>query len=200
MLVEGINDCHVVMALCKAHDVPQTFGLYECGNDDGVLKRLNASILGADHPLAIGVMLDADNPSLETRWQGIRDKIRSHPYELPEAPTVDGTIVVGKGNVPVLGFWLMPDNRTSGMLEDFCAPMAEPTALAFAHACVNEATQRGIGRFREVHRSKAVVHTYLAWQDKPGRPLGQAITAEVLRPHTPEALRFVEWLRRLFAP
>jgi hypothetical protein len=37
LLVEGINDCHVVMALCKAHDVPQTFGLYECGNDDGVL-------------------------------------------------------------------------------------------------------------------------------------------------------------------
>jgi hypothetical protein len=42
LLVEGDNDCHVVMALCAAHTVPETFGIYQCGSDIGVLKRLNA--------------------------------------------------------------------------------------------------------------------------------------------------------------
>ncbi|MFM6310006.1 MAG: DUF3226 domain-containing protein, partial [Dolichospermum sp.] len=44
LLLEGKNDCHVVMALCKAHQVPETFGIYECGADTEVLKRLNALI------------------------------------------------------------------------------------------------------------------------------------------------------------
>ena len=35
LLVEGSNDCHVVMALCTAHDVLETFGIYECGSDVG---------------------------------------------------------------------------------------------------------------------------------------------------------------------
>jgi len=32
------------------------------------------------------------------------------------------------------------------------------------------------------HKSKAVIHTYLAWQNEPGMPLGQAITARALNP------------------
>ena len=37
-----------------------------------------------------------------------------------------------------------------------------------------------------------------AWQDEPGRPLGQAITKQALRPHTDIAVRFTDWLTRLF--
>ena len=40
VLTEGKNDCHVILSLCKRHDVPETFGLYECGSDDkGSLKN-----------------------------------------------------------------------------------------------------------------------------------------------------------------
>ncbi|MEY2978944.1 MAG: hypothetical protein RLZZ435_3083, partial [Cyanobacteriota bacterium] len=61
LLVEGDNDSHVVMFLCAAHrTVPETFGIYQCGSDTGVLKRLNALII---RPNPIGVILDADNPS-----------------------------------------------------------------------------------------------------------------------------------------
>jgi hypothetical protein len=27
LLVEGVNDCHVVMALCEKHNLPDIFGL-----------------------------------------------------------------------------------------------------------------------------------------------------------------------------
>ena len=44
LLVEGDTDCHVVMALCEAHNVPETFGIYECNGFEGVIKRLNGLI------------------------------------------------------------------------------------------------------------------------------------------------------------
>ena len=198
LLVEGTSDCHVVLALCKAHDLPENFGLYECGSDSAVLKRLNALILSTERPDVIGVMLDADNPSLEGRWRSIKQKLNHHRYQLPDTPAHEGTIIEGPADKPKLGFWLMPDNEVSGMLEDFCARLAEPTAFSFAQDCVEAARQRGLSKFKEVHLSKAVIHTYLAWQDEPGHPLGQAITVQALRPQTEIAIRFTVWLRSLF--
>lgn len=198
LLVEGDNDCHVVMALCAAHTVPETFGIYQCGSDIGVLKRLNALIIRPNPPQVIGVMLDADNPSLTGRWDSIKGKLRHYSYAFPTTPDADGTVVESVADEPKLGFWLMPNNQDSGMLEDFCAELAEPTSLAFARECVEQAHRRNVTTFKEVHRSKAVIHTYLAWHDEPGYPLGKAITRQALRPHTDVAVRFTNWLIRLF--
>jgi hypothetical protein len=77
LLVEGDNDCHVVMALCAAHNVPETFGIYQCGSDVGVLKRLNALIIRPNPPQVIGVMLDADN-SVVSRWESIKGKLKHY--------------------------------------------------------------------------------------------------------------------------
>ncbi len=42
------------------------------------------------------------------------------------------------------------------------------------------------------------MHTWLAWQNKPGRPFGTAITARYLDADVPEATAFVAWLEKLF--
>lgn len=201
LLVEGDNDCHVVMALCLAHKVPQTFGIYQCGSDVGVLRRLSALIQSSVSPQVIGVMLDADKPSVEGRWNSIKDKLRknNHNYAIPTSPDANGTIVDAVLDKPKLGFWLMPNNQDSGMLEDFCAELAEPTSLLFAQECVEQAYGRSVTTFKDVHRSKAVIHTYLAWHDEPGYPLGKAITRRALRPQTDIAVRFTDWLLCLFA-
>lgn len=198
LLVEGDNDCHVVMALCAAHAVPEIFGIYQCGSDTGVLKRLNALILRPNPPQVIGVMLDADNPSLAGRWDSIRGKLKHYSYAFPTSPDIDGTVVEGNLDKPKLGFWLMPNNQDSGMLEDFCAELAEPTSVAFAQECVEQAYGRNVTSFKAVHRSKAIIHTYLAWHDEPGYPLGKAITRQALRPHTNIAVKFTSWLVNLF--
>jgi hypothetical protein len=200
LLVEGDNDCHVVMALCQAHHVPETFGIYQCGSDDGVLKRLNALIIRPNPPEIIGVILDADKPSVAGRWQSISNKLKNnnHNYLLPKIPDADGTVVEPIADKPKLGFWLMPNNQDSGMLEDFCAELAEPKSLEFARECVETAEERKVITFKEVHRSKAVIHTYLAWQDEPGYPLGKAITSQTLRPCSSVAVKFTNWLIRLF--
>ena len=200
LLVEGDNDCHVVMSLCAAHTVPETFGIYQCGSDKGVLKRLNALIIRPNPPQIIGVMLDADNPSITGRWDSIKSKLKHYNYSFPKNPDSDGTVIEGTlDEKPKLGFWLMPNNQDSGMLEDFCAELAEPLSLAFARECVKQAESRDATTFKAVHRSKAIIHTYLAWHDEPGYPLGRSITTQVLRPHTDIAVKFTDWLTNLFA-
>ncbi|HST61263.1 MAG TPA: DUF3226 domain-containing protein, partial [Longimicrobium sp.] len=52
-------------------------------------------------------------------------------------------------------------------------------------------------RFSPVHRSKALIHTWLAWQEQPGSPMGQAIGKRDLDAQAPQAQRFVAWLQRL---
>ncbi|MEM6251781.1 MAG: DUF3226 domain-containing protein [Cyanobacteria bacterium P01_D01_bin.156] len=198
LLVEGDNDCHVVMALCQAHTVPETFGIYQCGSDDQVLSRLNALIISPDPPDVIGVMLDADSPSLSGRWKSVQQKLRHYSYEIPDTPTPNGTFVESESEEPKLGFWLMPNNQDSGMLDDFCMELAEESSLQCAQKCVEQAQTQGLTTFKSVHRSKAIIHTYLAWHDEPGTPLGRAITKQALRPNTEIAIRFTDWLKALF--
>jgi hypothetical protein len=201
LLVEGDNDCHVVMALCAAHNVPESFGIYQCGSDVNVLKRLNALISRPNPPKTIGVMLDADR-SLAARWDSVRGKLRHYNYQFTATPSVNGTIVEDISDPllerPKIGFWLMPNNQEPGMLEDFCAELAEPLSIEFARECVEAAHKRNVTTFKDVHRSKAVIHTYLAWQDEPGYPLGKSITKQSLRPRTAIAINFTDWLVALF--
>ena len=198
LLVEGVNDCHVVMSLCAAHTVPETFGIYQCGSDLGVLRRLNALIVRPNPPAVIGIMLDADKPSLAGRWDSIKSKLKHYNYAFPKNPNADGTVIEGTIYEPRLCFWLMPNNQDSGMLEDFCAELAEPVSLAFARECVEQAQASKATTFKAVHHSKAVIHTYLAWHDEPGYPLGKAITSQALRPRTEVAVKFTNWLTHLF--
>ena len=196
LLVEEKDDCHVVWALCNAYRVPETFGVYVCEGDVILLSRLRALIQQPESE-TIGVVLDADE-KVESRWQSIRDKLQHYPYRLPDVPDPGGTIVEAVEDLPRLGFWLMPNNVDPGMLEDFCRQLAPDDAIAFAEDCVTQAREKSFATFRDAHRSKAVVHTYLAWQDEPGKPLGQSITARVLQPKTAIAATFADWLRALY--
>jgi len=77
-------------------------------------------------------------------------------------------------------------------------PLANADAIAFAAESVSAAKERGHATFKDVHLSKAILHTYLSWQDEPGKPLGQSITSHVLNPQAEIAHTFTSWLRRLF--
>jgi hypothetical protein len=199
LLVEGIDDCHVIFALCVSHGVPESFGIYECGSDERVLKRLNALIAQPNAPKVIGAVLDADK-GVSSRWQSIIAKITHHGYKFPEAPDVSGTIIDANDGIPKIGFWLMPDNKERGMLEDFCNEMMDVKTKEYIIRSVSLAQRKGICTFKAVHKAKAVAHTYLAWQDEPGLPLGLSITRQSLRSDTKTAREFTNWLIRLFKP
>ena len=90
LLVEGKNDCHVIMHLCKQHQLPQTlFCTYDCNGDENLLLELERR-LKEDlqlRPKVIGIVLDADipenKPDIMARWQQLMDKLQKYGYCLP---------------------------------------------------------------------------------------------------------------------
>ncbi|WP_341959729.1 DUF3226 domain-containing protein [Pseudomonas sp. RC10] len=197
LLVEGKNDAHLVCALCVYFNLPESFGIYNCESDNHVLRRLNVLLIGSEPLEVVGVILDADAPSLISKWRSVSTLLTEAGYEVPANPSKNGTIITKPGR-PTIGVWLMPDNEVDGMLEDFCLKLAPQAAVEYAAKCVAEAQQNGLATFSATHSSKAAVHTYLAWQDEPGMPLGLAVKAKALDPRQPIAADFSDFLMRLF--
>lgn len=94
----------------------------------------------------------------------------------------------------------MPNNQFSGMLEDFLVqliPAESQNLYELAQNCVAQAKHNG-APFKDSHRTKADIHTWLSWQDEPGKQLHQAVDHRVLDPGRPESRPFVEWFRNVF--
>ena len=198
VLTEGKTDCHVIIAICRAYNVPESFGFYACGSDDLVLKRLPALLAGSEKMQTIGVVLDADNPNLGAKWDSIKNRLVKEGYSVPERPNPDGTFF-DADDKPKIGVWFMPDNKIDGMLEDFCYQLAEEAAIDFAKSCVKTAKEKSFTSFLDNHEAKSIIHTYLAWQNEPGMPLGKAITAKALDAGKPLAKKFAQFLNILFS-
>lgn len=197
LLTEGDNDCHVIAALCGAHNVKHTFGFYSCGSDDQAIRRLELLLRSSNCPTSIGIVLDADAPSLASKWHRLTALLTDKGYALPAQPSVEGTVLT-VDDLPKLGIWLMPDNKTDGMLEDFCLTLAPAGALEHTQQYLNEAKAQGYAKYKDVHNAKALIHTFLGTQDEPGSPIGQAITRKVLSPTEPSATVFTNWLKSTF--
>lgn len=207
LLVEGNTDLHVVAHLWKSHGLPERyFEITKCESDKKVLTRLKVLLSAAEEarPKKLGIILDADMQPASDRWNAIKGRLTTEEYSSyanyvpPDQLEVDGTILQGEGQYPDIGIWIMPDNLSKGMLEDFLAQLAPEDAMGFAKGCVTDAKSKGFSSFKDVHRSKAEIHTYLAWQDEPGNPLGISIDAKALDAHLPVAKQFVEFLKKLF--
>ena len=203
LVVEGKNDQHVVWALCKQHQVAKTFSVQVPGQDEsGGIETLLADIpvrLKQRGFETLGVLMDA-NQDLQGRWQAVSDRLKWSGYEnLPLQPDGDG-LIISPPDKPRVGVWLMPDNQLPGMLENFVAHLipADDLLAPRAEACLRGIEQDGLDLYKPAHRPKALIHTWLARQEDPGRPMGQAITAHVLGHNEPLALAFVSWLERLF--
>jgi hypothetical protein len=202
LLVEGRDDQHVIWALCKKHNLPETFDVKDCGSIQNLLRELELRLKLGDNNRRIGVVADADL-SMKSRWDSIVSILRDtgkYEYHEPVLPKEGIVLDPTDKMFPKIGVWLMPDNSQNGMLEDFIAALAEPddALMAKSEKVLTELEKEGIQRYKPVHRSKAKIHTYLAWQDMPGRPMGQAITANTLNADSELATKFAEWLRALF--
>jgi hypothetical protein len=146
----------------------------------------------------LGILVDADE-NLIDRWQSLRNILVSAGYNaIPTKPDPDGTIVK-ESNKPTVGIWLMPDNQVPGMLEHFCSLLVPANDVLWltAEEIVQQVIHQDI-RFPEQHTIKYHLHTWLAWQEEPGKPIGQAITKKFLDHKAHCAQKFVSWIQRLF--
>lgn len=200
LMVEGLDDEHVVKHICGQRNLGEIESIHKYGGKDQLLEGIGPRLKESDIS-ALGILLDADT-DLVARWQAVSDRLRHAGYaSVPSDPEPSGTVIPPPTDslLPRVGVWLMPDNRVPGILEDFLrflVPDGDPlfihvekslNAIPFAHR-----------RFNELRKPKAMIHTWLAWQEEPGRPFGQAISARYLDPHLPAANHFAVWLSRTF--
>lgn len=197
LLVEGKSDEHVMYALCKRHGVPEKFKIKPAESVEGLLDLLQIEPRASDME-RLAAIVDADQ-DVAARWAAVRARLLKAGYrDVPTAPAPGGTFVVdADAQLPNLALWLMPDNRLPGMLEDFltflvpegdgCLPLVDDFLASIPSEC---------RRFAEIHRAKARIHAWLAVQEEPGKPLGQAITARYLDAEAITASEFLIWLRR----
>lgn len=201
LLVEGTSDYGVVRNLWARHhpeftpfEIDVRFGL------PNLREAFRGSLLASDIS-RLGLVVDADEDA-NLRWQAFYQALVESGYKpVPKSPPSEGMVLHRTDRtVPIVGIWVMPDNQLPGRLEDFVRRLVPPGDDLWTHAgkIVDEIPEE-LRRFRAIHRAKAHVHTWLAWQREPGMRLGPAVTRRLLDSGAPEAVRMVAWLRRLFA-
>lgn len=207
LLVEGEGDLRVITALAGKHgiDLSKSTGSYPVpARIKSMPTLLDPEFLATETSGSgleiLGIVLDADTEPgrrMESLRQSCEKGLRR---QLPEALPVDGLILDAEEGKPRFGVWIMPDNSSQGMLETFLAylvPQSGSPCWEWTAELCDQARDKG-ATFREVHRDKARIHAYLAFQDEPGRQLHEAVIKRILDPNHPMAKRFLDWFCRLF--
>ncbi len=201
LLVEGRDDREVIYQFCNHHEIDNQ-SLFRVESKNGIENMMDdLRVRVRTEVPVIGLVVDADTDPHE-RWHKIDRALAPFGYKLPKTPPQTGLCLPAPNpSRPRLGIWMMPDNHAPGMLEDFLFSLTnigDPLLVRAEQAVTNIPTEEQ--RFRDAHRSKAIIHTWLAWQREPGTPLGLAIRRRYLDPGGTSAVAFLTWLQNVFAP
>lgn len=212
LIVEGHDDKHAIIHLLEHNgvsfnpDPPVRITVAE--NDEAVLDRIVTAVkAGANR--RIGFVMDIDKKA-DDRWRQILHRLNDPKLvelsvafrsRLPDKPQPTGTIIEIPEMGSQIGFWLMPDNQMDlGKLEDLLATLIDggDPLRAFAETSTKESRNHD-AKFAVKDQIKAVLHTWLAWQEKPGLPYGTAIKAKYFASDSQPAQSFVTWFKTLFS-
>ena len=162
LLVEGVDDKHVIMHLCLRNGITE-FDIVDKGNIDQVLRAIEPEVK-APNRQAVGIIVDADD-RWQDRWRAVTNQLRKANVASPREPVPAGTIIEG---TPRIGVWLMPNNMSSGELEDFVAamiPKGDPVwPLSEAYVDDIPVADR---KFKPGKTLRAKVHSWLATREEP---------------------------------
>lgn len=206
LLVEGNDDFHVIHSLCKQFSIPVrnlenpkagSFSVKDCKGINELLEQIPVLFKSSSLLTTIGIIVDAD-VNLLSRWESIKNLLISLGFVLPEELPTNGLIIIN-GNLKV-GVWIMPNNNLNGMLEDFISFLIPPDdqLLPFINDSLDAMELQTLNKYATIHRSKAVIHSWLAVQEDPGTPLGQGITKRYLTTDEETCKYLINWVEELF--
>ena len=196
LLVEGQDDEHVVRHLCLRSQPIPPFHIENKLNVDNLLDSIKQEVRVPGRN-AVGILVDA-NDDLNARWSAVANRLREGNIEVPRIPESNGTLINGTTRTPRIGIWLMPDNASSGELENFVSEMIPNDDPVWPRSqSYIDGIPESDRKFIEKKVPRAKVHAWLATREEP-RKMGVAIRAQDLRVDGPLSTRFANWLRQLF--
>jgi hypothetical protein len=204
LLVEGEEDKRVIPEFIEANgiiwgDTKNTAivhiktagGIQNLLDVDNIYNEINDS--GLTH---LGIIIDADEEP-NNRWQSLYNACLPNIPNLPKNLPNEGLIHTLESGIK-FGVWMMPDNQSRGMLETFLAYLVPDNDLwKYTQSKVIEAKQQG-ATYKDNHLDKANIHTYLAWQNPPGKQLHDAVKQRILNQAHPQSVIFLKWFRKLY--
>ena len=207
LCVESQHDQHVVIHLVKRHGVnwsdnDHPVNVKNSKNDSGVLNAIRDEVDAAKGTgRAVGFILDIDTTAVG-RWAQVEKALKTVGMNPPHQPVIGGYIEKSLALNVQVGVWLMPDNQLyQGDLEDFLKTLLPNSdkLYAFAEKSSEEAILHDAKYMNPKDRKKANLHCWLAWQEEPGVPYGQAINFKYFESQSAEATAFVTWFKTLFS-
>jgi hypothetical protein len=215
LYVEGKDDVSVISNLLSKHGLDTKRGaqhlvIKDLGSVAAVVDAIpDAARANTDRPVGFVVDIDIE---LTRRWTIVSGKLREIGIVPPAQCGPDGFVFTLPGYRCPFGVWLMPDCVTDyAKLEHLIESLIQldNPLWPFAKECVKKAAMvadlanadRGTEicrRFRDVDIIKAEIHTWLAWQIRPGVPFGGAINDQILGCDSHQAMAFLRWMEVLF--
>ena len=202
LVVEGTSDQHAVFHLCRTArpGLDAIFASLDARGFQGVLGTVPIYV-NQEGMTAIGFVVDADDAPDE-HWHQVISEIAAanDEIQLPLNPDPNGTIIPEDPAIgsPRIGVWVMPDNVSTGELEDFVRQMIPtgdpvwPRAEDYIDEIPADAR-----RFDDDTITKNQIHAWLAARKFPGL-IGVAIREGDLAVNNPLSQTFLRWLSRLF--
>lgn len=204
LLVEGECDKRIIPFLIeqsgtmwKQNNTPIT-NIISLGGIENILQTDIKTFWQESDLTSLGLIVDADEFPLN-RWNEVRNLCSKAIPNIPQIIPNGGLIVEHDGKK--FGIWIMPDNCLQGMIETFLGylvPNQDENFIWQLAQCVVAQAKKTGAPFKTVHTDKAHIHTWLAWQDEPGRQLHEAIKFKLLDPSCAAAQNFVNWFRTLY--
>ncbi len=209
--VEGRDDQHSLIHLLIRHGIdydskpwPPEFPEFKMAAEKSQVGGVAALLKAVPRDVrlstgrAVGFVLDADSP-LPNRWAAVRRQLQLVDVDVPDECPREGFVGESRKYKSRVGVWLMPDNQHDGTLETFLRALIsdQDPLIEHAESATDHATKLG-AQFAPADRLKAVVHAWLAWQEKPGLPYGTGMRAAYFMHDHEVAIRFVRWFKRLY--
>jgi hypothetical protein len=130
LYVEGLDDREVFWHLLNYHEITdpsikkrfkereEFFDIKACIGFDALIGIFEALFKGDIVYNRYGIVVDADTV-IERHWKRLLKILDVNGYvNLPTAPG-DGGSVFKQDGLPIVGIWLMPNNKLSGAIEEF---------------------------------------------------------------------------------
>jgi hypothetical protein len=166
-----------------------------------LLKSLPVTIRATTPDNILGIIVDADIHAAG-RWQRIRQILIEAGYQNLPDTFPNGLTIPTDDILPRFGLWIMPDNQEEGIIENFIRQLIHDRDKLQPEVdlALNSLRNKELQLFTDVHRPKAFIRTWLAWQEKPEMSFGVAVSKKILTTDADLCQRFVNWLNVLFNP
>lgn len=214
LLVEGRSDEAFFSAICQALKLtprvqvapPRLVG-GNANNKEGVFNHLPILLnqFADGRMQRLGVIVDADHKANHgLGYQATVDRfteiVSLFGFSLrnPLKKVNGGLMYQSSEGFSDIGLWVMPGTQSDGMLEDWVKNSVIQSDRYLFNAASKVVDELAEPKFVPIHKVKAEVATWLAWQEAPGRGMESAIVEKLLDNNNVQYGLLSNWLKSIF--